>query len=194
MANTRIRGVCSVPSCGKEHRAKGYCWTHYGRWKAHGDPYTKKSKYNRNPISERIWQYIKKEEFCWRWVYALDVQGYGALKVSNKSKKAHRVVYELLRGPIPENMTLDHLCKNRWCVNPDHMDIVTSGENALRGNGPFAKNKRKTHCKYGHEFVPENIRPTVDKRGNVNRSCLRCYLDGLEKRRVRDAIYSSERL
>lgn len=84
---------------------------------------------------------------CWLFQGALFNSGYGALYLSStrKTVRVHRYMWEQLRGPIPKGMTLDHLCKVRHCLNPQHMEIVTAGENSLRGDGPPAQNARKTH-------------------------------------------------
>lgn len=94
---------------------------------------------------------------CWIWTSCLDKDGY-ALGARNKNCKprtvrAHRAIYKLLVGPIAEGLTLDHLCKTKCCVNPDHLEPVTSKVNILRGNGRAAVNARKTHCPRGHSLA-----------------------------------------
>lgn len=84
---------------------------------------------------------------------------------------AHRVAYELTRGPIPAGMEIDHLCRVRSCVNPDHLEAVTRGENLRRGRG---KTGAQTHCKRGHELTPENTYRYVNRRGYVCRHCRQC--------------------
>ena len=83
---------------------------------------------------------------------------------------AHRVAYEKAYGPIPEGLVIDHLCRNGLCVNPEHLEAVTRKENILRGEGACAQNARKTHCKRGHELIPENLIERSDGR----RDCLLC--------------------
>jgi len=100
----------------------------------------------------------KPNNGCWEWTGCKIQNGYGRVHTtpSYKVRKmvlAHRAVYELLRGAIPEGMTLDHLCRNRACVNPDHLEPVDLRTNVLRGVGPTAINARKTHCPKGHPLV-----------------------------------------
>ena len=120
---------------------------------------------------EKVRSVVGDPESCWLWPKYLKPNGYGFLRVAGKNKYVHRISYEMFVGPIPEDMTIDHLCKVRHCVNPAHMEVVTRGENALRGDSPMAKNARKTHCKHGHEFTPENT--ILVKLGRQCRSCSR---------------------
>lgn len=117
-----------------------------------------------------LWSKIDRTDSCWNWK-ACTQKGYGLISVDGKSKRAHRVVYELLVGKIPDGMCLDHLCRNRSCVNPSHLEVVSFIENVMRGESAHARNARKTHCKFGHEFSEENtyIHPI---RGN--RHCRIC--------------------
>lgn len=94
---------------------------------------------------------------CWLWRASKDPCGYGQVWWETRPHKAHRVVYTLAFGPIPDGMELDHLCKVRHCVNPAHLEPVTHQENLLRGDTFQAGNAAKTHCKRGHEFTAENI-------------------------------------
>lgn len=96
---------------------------------------------------------------CWNWKGYIQ-KGYGHLSIRGRSYRVHRFIYELLCGPIPKGLILDHLCRNRSCVNPDHLRIVTNKENVLAGIGPTAINKRKTHCPKGHEYSAENTHIT----------------------------------
>jgi hypothetical protein len=107
---------------------------------------------------QRVLNKFKKGKGCWTWTACILQNGYGGVRLKGKLMRAHRVVYELLVGKIPDGLQLDHLCRNRKCVNPAHLEPVTQKENMRRGNGACAINARKTHCKSGHEFTKENTR------------------------------------
>lgn len=106
---------------------------------------------------------------CWDWEGTINSDGYGVLHLHNRQYRAHRLAYEVQRGPIPEGLVIDHLCRNRRCANPFHMEPVQNGENIRRGVSPWAINARRTHCVHGHEFTPENTRHDKGKR-----YCLEC--------------------
>lgn len=93
---------------------------------------------------------------CWRWIGSKRTHGYGGIRVGGRIRAAHRVLYEDILGPIPDGLFLDHLCRNKWCVNPLHLEPVDTKTNTLRGIGPTAVNARKTHCKYGHPLEPKH--------------------------------------
>lgn len=112
----------------------------------------------RKSVSERFWEKVHKfDEGCWFWIGARRSYGYGGFWNGHRQVQAHRWAYEDSIGPIPTGLTLDHLCKNRRCVNPAHLEPVTNRENILRGDSPSAQNARKTHCIYGHELTVENV-------------------------------------
>lgn len=90
---------------------------------------------------------------CWLWTGSLNAAGYG----KHGKKVAHRVVYELLVGPIPPGLQMDHLCRVRRCVNPDHLEPVTQQVNIERGEGACARNARVTHCPRGHAYADGNL-------------------------------------
>ena len=110
---------------------------------------------------------------CRNWHGAISDTGYGTTTVRNKTVLAHRHVYQQERGPIPSGLVLDHLCRNRRCVNPDHLEPVTIRENVLRSTAPSAIHAAKTHCIHGHEFTPENTYTPPSRRCRMCRACMR---------------------
>lgn len=110
---------------------------------------------------------------CWIYTGYVNRLGYGTVGIRQSFTLAHRLSYEYHRGNITDDLCVDHLCRMRSCVNPDHMELVTRVENVMRGNSLHAVNLRKTHCKYGHEFTLENT--GVD--GRNRRYCKLCARD-----------------
>lgn len=109
---------------------------------------------------------------CIQWIAGLSNAGYGVF-YDGGNVLAHRWSYEYHVGPIPEELVIDHLCRNRACVNPDHMEPVTRRENTLRSPiCPLALNAAKTHCDHGHEFTPEN---TYTYPNGGSRQCRECH-------------------
>lgn len=164
--------TCSVDACERAARTRGWCDTHYARWLRYGSVDV---VHHRGPPvrseSERFWAKVDKAGECWEWVAAKFPPGYGQFAVGPPWRRvmAHRWAYEDQIGPIPEGLQLDHLCRNRSCVNPAHLEPVTQRENILRGESMSAVHARQTHCIHGHEFTPENTYPT--KTGRRCRAC-----------------------
>ena len=118
----------------------------------------------REKIAATFWRYARpSQDGCWAWSAGFSRSGYGKMYLCEPGRRvsltAGRIGYELLVGEIPEGLMLDHLCRNRGCVNPKHLEPVTNQENARRGIGGRAASERalkRTHCFNGHEYTPEN--------------------------------------
>jgi hypothetical protein len=173
--------ACSIDGCDKGGKlVRGWCSTHYQRWQAHGDP--EKLLY-RPSINERFQASVRCDpNGCWTWIGTIARTGYGTFSAHSKTHVAHRWTYERLIGPIPAGFHLDHLCRNRACVNPQHLDIVTPRENVMRGMSPSAVIRRQAICKRGHELVGENI--YVPPKKPQHRQCRTCRA---ERARVANA-------
>lgn len=118
-------------------------------------------------LSERFWAKVDKTDTCWLWTGATARNGYGQVGIDGRTRSAHRVSYEALVGPIPDGLVIDHLCRVRHCVNPDHMEPVTSGENTRRGASAQVE-----RCVNGHPLVAPNLHVRQNRPGR--RECRVC--------------------
>lgn len=126
---------------------------------------------NRLTMMQRFCAKVAVTDSCWQWVGGGDGMGYGYFWNGKRCVRAHRFSYETFVGPIAVGLQIDHLCRNRLCVNPEHLEPVTQKVNLLRGESQPARNAVKTHCVHGHEFTPEN---TYHKPGESWRNCRTC--------------------
>jgi hypothetical protein len=127
-------------------------------------------------VEERFWRkVVVNDGTCWGWKGGLTAAGYGQISDFHNSPAkvyAHRLSYEIHVGPIPEGLVIDHLCRNRSCVNPEHLEVVTRHENNLRGEHPRYVAHRNGTCLHGHPQTYENTRRRSD---GSRHSCLVCY-------------------
>jgi hypothetical protein len=143
-----MRNTCTIPECTSFVVGRGLCRKHYMRVARSGSIET----FRFDP-EKRFWSKVEKTETCWNWTAALQ-NGYGRVVTQQRPTRttmAHRYSYEMHVGPIPDGMTIDHLCLNRKCVNPDHLEVVSRSENTKRAN-PILE-----YCKRGHKMHGDNI-------------------------------------
>ena len=119
---------------------------------------------------KRFWDKVEIDNphSCWEWRACLTIEGYGWFTNQGTQVLAHRFAYELVRGTIPDGLTIDHLCRNKHCANPFHLEIVSRQENIRRWNDQRVV---KTHCSKDHELTEENT--YINKKTNQRR-CKRC--------------------
>lgn len=154
-------GLCQCGCGGKTSIVK---WTDNGKGWVKGEPKRYLCGHQRRRPPERIFDQIEKKGDCWLFIGNINRGGYGRLSINGRHTFAHRASWELSNGPIPDGLTIDHLCRTRSCINPKHMELVTIGENVLRGIGITARNVKKTHCPKGHEYNEKNTKGRDGKR------------------------------
>ena len=157
-----LRSVYNVKKVQRKtgiHYCSQDCWTKAAHWRR----------------IARIWSSIRLEGDCWIWQGSLNKAGYGTVRVDPRDLLVHRYVYELVRGPIPSQLELDHLCRRHACMNPAHLEAVTGAVNKSRS--PF---RNTTHCRRGHLYTPETTR--ITKEGwRACRLCKRYYRERYAK-------------
>lgn len=141
------------------------------------------ARFGDDRLPERFWaKVVEKESGCWEWTAAMFVGGYGAYQLKTRTtRRAHRVAYEHLVAAVPAELQLDHLCRNRACCNPGHLEPVTPRVNTLRGEGRCAANARKTGCRF-----PEH--GPYDRLAGGERSCKKCCAITMRGVRARKAL------
>lgn len=174
--------TCSIEGCDHKHLARGWCLMHYGRWQRHGDP-LRTVRLRGADLADRFWPRVDQAGpvpahrpdlgSCWLWTASRRKQGYGDLRFQDVGLLAHRVAYELVIGPIPDGLVLDHLCHNdsdcpggptcphRACVNPSHLEPVTNETNIARGKAADLFRRRQSLVRASKEVLRTTSRVTA---------------------------------
>lgn len=159
--------TCSITGCEHPHEARGWCATHYARWRRSGDPLylTPYQVLRLNNIETRfLAKTASLPSGCWQWTANAEKAGYGLFKVNGDNVRAHRWAYEHWVGAIPTGQQLDHYrfpqdgCIGPACVNPEHLRPASPRENSLRSDSFASEHAAKTHCPQGHPYAGDNLR------------------------------------
>lgn len=187
----RPERVCAVEGCGRKHQCRGYCAAHYSRVLKHGDPLADvplkrmPTADERDDIEARILAMCvtNDDNQCLEWTGYVMPSGYGTISWNSREWVVHRAMWTVQVGPIPDDddWTIDHLCRNKRCVNVTHLEVVTRTENSMRAGGVWVARQRNMttqFCRNGHEYTPENTRRTP----KGYRCCKTCRREAWAKR------------
>lgn len=183
-------GTCTDTECDNPSLMRGLCSAHYQRARRSGTLPTEWRSRMRNTLADFLLERIEVDHSgCWLWTGRAWPNGYGSL--AGKPRKqagtamSHRAVYELHNGPIPDDLVIDHLCRNRICCNPEHLEPVTQAENLARGESPTIQVAQTGVCFHGHRIEGDNL--YVSPQGQ--RRCRTCLT---ENRSARYQKYKAE--
>lgn len=129
------------------------------------------------PLAKRLWRRVEKTSTCWNWLGAIKENGYGSIGRGGKGGGmvyTHRAAWELTFGPLADGQVLDHLCRNRRCCNPAHLEIVSQKVNSLRGSAPNILAHLANTCLHGHLLTPDNTYEINDSKRGLIRRCRLC--------------------
>ena len=174
-----MRSPCTINGCERERGGRGLCKAHYKRVLNTGDARPDEpigansaSKMRGRSLQERMDAQARREGACLVWTGNINSSGYGRVydPEQRQQRLTHVVAWEARHGAKPDGLELDHLCRNRACLNTGHLELVTHQENVVRAR-PYRAYPPKTHCKRGHELTPEN---TYIKKPSGKRRCYTC--------------------
>jgi hypothetical protein len=155
----KVREACTVHGCELPQYAHGWCENHYARQRRHGGLHDARAQRS-DPVA-RFWSQVNKTDTCWLWTGGLNNGGYGRYSTGDGSIGPHVYAVLLDGREVPDGMEVDHLCRVRHCVRPDHLDVVTHTTNVRRS---LPHRAQLPTCRNGHELTLDNVMPSQGKR------------------------------